>query len=81
MIKARFGGLLLIGLERMNIERLQQDMPIHVHEAEASVPGVPIKEVVIVFKETLPEIVAELKAHGMLPPDFVMPEPQPKGRH
>ena len=65
-------GLLLLGIDKDNVQRLKEGKPIHVHLAEVD-NGKPITEVVVCYGETMADIVQEFKQEGMLPPDFVMP--------
>lgn len=72
MIRARLGTTLLLGIDAENVRRLQSGQPIHVHKAEVD-NGEDIAAVVIVYGDTLQDIVNDMKREGALPPDFVMP--------
>jgi hypothetical protein len=57
MIKARGEGLVLLGLSRMNVERLMGDMPIRFAGEEIGLPGITF---VIVGGETEQTIADQL---------------------
>ena len=57
MIKARKGDVVILGLSRMNIERLMEDQPIRFEGDELGFPG---KTFYILFGETEQTIVNEL---------------------
>jgi hypothetical protein len=59
MIKATAGNLIILGLERMNIQRLTEGKPIKVDMADLGMPG---KQVVIMFGETKEDMIKELEA-------------------
>lgn len=79
MIRARMNGALLLGIDVENVHRLTLGYPIHVHIAEVE-NGHPITSVTICYGATLQHIVEDMKKAGMLPPDFVPPPVQQKGR-
>ena len=66
MIKARMGNVVIIGLSRMNVERLTQDMPIRFPGEDVGVPGMLF---VIIFGETEPEMVEQFKKRGLIGPE------------
>ncbi|MBF3951895.1 hypothetical protein ISG27_12695 [Burkholderia pseudomallei] len=53
MMKARAGNAIIIGLSRLNIEKLMHDLPIKFEGDELGVPG---KTFYILFGETEQEI-------------------------
>lgn len=57
MIKARSGDLVIFGLSRMNLEKLQEGKPIVFDGKEVGLDG---KRVLIIFGETENAIVREL---------------------
>lgn len=59
MVKARIGNLLIFGLSRVNIERLQEGKPIYVEGAEV---GAPLQRFVICYGENEDAIKAELES-------------------
>lgn len=59
MIKARSGELVIFGLSRTNIERLQMGAPI---VFDASVVGIEGTKVMIMFGEDEAEIMRQLNA-------------------
>ncbi len=61
MLKARGGNMVLIGLSRMNVERLLDDMPIRFAGEEVGIPGLVF---VIVGGETEQAIAEQLRAIG-----------------
>jgi hypothetical protein len=63
VIKARGGNVVLLGLSRMNVERLEGGMPIRFDGAEVGAPGLAF---LIVFGETEQAIVAMLRGEGLL---------------
>ena len=56
--------LVLLGLSRLNCERLLAGKPIHIHLSELGVTG---PEVIICAGETEETIIKELEAVGMIP--------------
>ena len=79
MIKARKGRALVLGIDANNVERLKKDYPIWVNKAEID-NGEPIETIIIMYGETLQHIVETMQHDGLLPPDFVMPDPPPRTR-
>lgn len=63
MIKGRAGNVVIVGLSRMNVERLMGGMPIRFAGEEVGVPGVVF---VIFAGESEPEMVADLQKHGLI---------------
>lgn len=57
MVKAKIGDLVVLGLSRTNIERLQRGMPILFEGSEVNLPG----RIAIMFGETELAIGAELR--------------------
>lgn len=80
MVRMRIGGLLILGIDAENVKRLKKNLPIHLAMAEVET-GKPVREMIIMYGDTIPDIVKELKANGVLPPDFVPPVPTPAPRH
>ena len=66
MIKGQAGNVVVIGLSRMNVERLMGGMPIRFAGEGVGIPG---KVFVIFAGETEPEMVAELKKFGLIDAD------------
>lgn len=69
MIKARAAQHVILGLSRMNVERLMQDMPIRFDGAEVGVPGITF---VIVGGETEQAIEADLRRVGAVTDETVV---------
>jgi hypothetical protein len=63
MIKGRMGNVVLIGLSRMNTERLLKDMPIKFDGADVALPGLTF---VIIGGESEPELMAQLQKAGLI---------------
>lgn len=63
MIKARGDGIVLLGLSRMNVERLLADMPIHFDGSEVGLPGIRF---IICGGETEQSIEQQLRESGMI---------------
>ena len=59
MIKARAGNMVIFGLSRLNIEKLQEGKPIHFDGKEVGING---QTFTIVFGETEEKIVDDLNA-------------------
>lgn len=80
MIRARAGGALILGIDAENVKRLRKNLPIHLHFSEVD-NGVPVQEVIIMYGDTLDDIVTELKKQKVLPPNFVRPPVKTAPRH
>lgn len=80
MIRLRSGGLLLVGIDSNNVDKLRQGYPLQVKIAEAD-NGEPVTEIVVAYGETLTDLVNELKLQGVLPPDMPFEEPSKPPRH
>jgi hypothetical protein len=61
MLKLRKGPLIILGLSKINLERLQKDQPIQIMGEELEIPGVRF---VICYGETEHDIVQDLNKHG-----------------
>lgn len=59
MIKARAGNVVIFGLSRLNLERLQEGKPIMFDGAEVGLDG---NKIVIMYGETEQAIADELNA-------------------
>lgn len=67
-------SILFLGLSDMNVEKLQQDMPIHVDTHQAPLPGPP--DIVVVFHGKSEEaMTAKLLEVGILGPRTVVQTP------
>lgn len=79
MIKARGGNVVLLGLSRMNVERLMADMPILIDGAEVGLPGIKLA---IIFGETEEQIAQELARQGLVDASTVIHDRKTgKGNH
>lgn len=79
MIKGRSGRVVLFGLSRLNIERLQAGMPISFEGSEVNLPDVRF---VIIAGETEPEMAQMLRDGGMVGPETkVTDRYKGKGKH
>lgn len=79
MIKARGGNVVLLGLSRMNVERLMADMPILIDGAEVGLPGIMLA---IIFGETEEQIAQELARRGLVDASTVIHDRKTgKGNH
>lgn len=65
MIRARAGSLVLLGLSRVNVERLMAGQPIRVHGDDPAI-GLPGVTIVLMYGETEDAIEAELRAAGVV---------------
>ena len=61
--------LLLLGLSRLNTERLLAGQPIRVHGTDVGLPGL---QVVIIGGETEGTMRTEMETHGLIDPDALM---------
>ena len=66
MLKARSGNLILLGLDRENIKRLQEGSPIKFDGAQVGLDGVSVG---IIYGETLLHIQRDLQKAGFALPD------------
>jgi len=80
MIRLRSGGLLLVGIDSNNVEKLKAGFPLQINVAEAD-NGEPVTFIVVTYGATLTDVVNQLKAEGVLPPDLPFQEPKPPQRH
>lgn len=63
------GEILLLGLSRENVRRLQEGQPIHIRRVSHG-EGVPEGwEIVILFGETERAIKSDLEKHGLISPE------------
>ena len=65
MIKARGGNLVLLGLSRMNVDRMVAGLPVLFDGADVGLDGIRIT---IVYGETERAIIDQLDAEGVLGP-------------
>jgi hypothetical protein len=63
MIKARARNVVLLGLSRMNTERMHADMPIRFDGAEIGLPGLTF---VICAHDTEQSLIAKLQEEGFI---------------
>jgi len=66
MMKARAGNLVLLGLDRENVKRLQEGRPIKFDGAQVGLDGVSVG---IIYGETLLHIQRDLQKAGFVLPD------------
>lgn len=74
MIKARKGDAVIFGLDANNIERLKAGHPIPIHMED--IGGGVVRHIMIMYGETMGDIVNEFKTQGLLPPDFKFEPPK-----
>jgi phage-related holin len=65
MIKARMGNLVLIGLNRVNIDRLLTNQPILVKGDEIGIT----QDIIIIANETLDQVIDDMRSLGIPIPE------------
>lgn len=74
MLKARGGNVVLIGLSRMNVNKLIAGQPILFDGSEVDVPGI---QIAIYFGETEEAMIDELGKRGLVGRETVVDDRRP----